>query len=1195
MITLWRRAGRPAGHVLLSALIAVGVLGSMVVADAGATTAATTADPGKKIDPAVSRALATKDGTDFWVSFSGKSDLAKASRQPGWAARGASVVKALKSTADRSQAATRSKLRADKVDFTAYHIVNAILVRDGDRNLARELAERPEVARILPTRTYQLHRPTASETDTDPGTDSVAWGVDAINADDVWSGYGVRGEGIVVATIDTGVDYRHPALAGRYRGNAGGGAYDHNYNWYDPSQVCPSPAPCDNNAHGTHTMGTMVGDDDTGNQIGVAPGARWIAAKGCESNGCSDYALLAAGEWVLAPTDLNGQNPRPDLRPNIVNNSWGSRGGDPWYADIVAAWRASGIFPAFSNGNSGPGCDSSGSPADYVGSYASGAFDVNGAIARFSSRGPGRFGDVKPDLAAPGVDVRSAVPGGSYAMFSGTSMASPHTAGTVALMWSAAPILVGDLDETARLLDTSAVDNGNTNCGGTAENNNIWGEGRLDAYAAVSSAPRGSTGQLTGTITDATTGAAVPGATIEVVGARRTTSDAGGGYRLTLVAGDYDLTVSAYGYRQASGQVTVAAGETTSQDFALALTGRFQISGVVRDAAGDPLPYATVTVLDTAVPPAMADADGAYRLTDVPEGSYRVRGDAGNCTEQRILPVTLTADATLDFALPQRGDTFGYRCTVERQPYVEADTPTGLVGDDRTTAIDLPFDFTLYGNVYRRAYLSSNGFLNFQTPAPVFANQQIPITQAPNAAIYPFWDDLVVDFASRVNTTVIGTAPHRQFVVEYRDITFYTLDSRIDFEMLLGEDGDIEFRYRGLDPGIPVETGSRATVGIENSNGADALQYSYDAGDLTDSRSIHFHAPASARVTGVVTDANDGEPLVPAWVSTSYGGITLQTTTAADGSYSLGLPLGTYPIKIFRGMYETDIREITLTENGQVFRHDAALRTALVKHSPSSLEFLAQPGQLRSTQVTLSNPGALPLTYQIRDDVWWNEGVPWMWTTPAQGTVAPGESATLTVRVDASEMQPGAYEGLVTVQTNAGRDPFINIPVTLAVPAYRTGVDAGGGAYTDTAGDSWSGDQPWTAGGFGYVGDSSTNTTRKSIAGTEDDVLLRTSREGMTGYRFDALPAGTYQVELSFAELRQGLGAGRCVFDVAINGETVLRGHDVVAAVGTLTADTRTFWVTVADGGSITIDFGSYRGKLPPYVNAVRVTHRPDR
>ena len=149
----------------------------------------------------------------------------------------------------------------------------------------------------------------------------------------------------MVANIDTGVQFNHPALVGKYRGNLGGGNFDHNYNFFDPANICPGDVPCDNNGHGTHTMGTMVGDDGAGNQIGVAPGAKWIAAKGCETTGCSEGSLLAAGQWVVAPTDINGQNPRPDLRPDIVNNSWGGGRGDDWYEQTVAAWRRGRHLP----------------------------------------------------------------------------------------------------------------------------------------------------------------------------------------------------------------------------------------------------------------------------------------------------------------------------------------------------------------------------------------------------------------------------------------------------------------------------------------------------------------------------------------------------------------------------------------------------------------------------------------------------------------------------------------------------------------------------------------------------------------------------------------------------------------------------------------------------------------------------------
>jgi hypothetical protein len=156
---------------------------------------------------------------------------------------------------------------------------------------------------------------------------------------------------------------------------------------------------------------------------------------------------------------------------------------------MVQAWIASGIFPAFSNGNAGSDCNTSGSPGDYLESYSAGAFDINNDIAWFSSRGPSAFGgEIKPNIAAPGVSVRSSVPGNGYAAYSGTSMASPHVAGTVALIWSAASAIIGDIATTRGLFDQTAIDTSDLQCGGTAADNNVWGEGRLDAFTAVSAA-----------------------------------------------------------------------------------------------------------------------------------------------------------------------------------------------------------------------------------------------------------------------------------------------------------------------------------------------------------------------------------------------------------------------------------------------------------------------------------------------------------------------------------------------------------------------------------------------------------------------------------------------------------------------------------------------------------------------------------
>ncbi len=436
-------------------------------------------DPADKITPAATKAFRAQDTADFWLRFAGETDLSAADGITSWSERGAYVYETLLAAAESSQKQAIASLEESGTEYTSYWATNAILVEDGSLDLATDLAADAEVLEVRPTTRHALEEPETTAGAVPNAAADSTYGIKAINADDMW-GLGFTGDDVVVAGLDTGVSRTHPALSAQYRGATSGSSY----NWFD-STGAGYTSPRDDHGHGTHTMGTMVGTDDGAMNIGVAPGAQWIAANGCADD-CLDSTLVASGQWLLAPTRLDGTAADPAQRPHVVNNSWGlSLSTDPFMEDVIAAWEAAGMFSTWSNGNDGElGCETSGSPGSRQASYSVGAFTPSGAIAAFSSRGPGQSGTVKPDIAAPGETVRSALPGGGYAQWSGTSMAAPHVAGAVALLWDAVPELVGDVPQTRAILDDSATNVGNTTCGGTNDDNNVWGEGKLDVLAA---------------------------------------------------------------------------------------------------------------------------------------------------------------------------------------------------------------------------------------------------------------------------------------------------------------------------------------------------------------------------------------------------------------------------------------------------------------------------------------------------------------------------------------------------------------------------------------------------------------------------------------------------------------------------------------------------------------------------------------
>jgi hypothetical protein len=415
--------------------------------------------------------------------------------------RGRAVYDRLRTRARTFQAEVRRSLDEAGVPYRSLYIVNGLAVR-GNLGLARALAARSEVVRIVGD-------PVVRGLDSDllaPAAPAftVEWGVARINADDVWSLDANRGEGIVVASADTGVSWTHPALRPAYRGWDGTTGH-HDYNWFDPIEG--QPEPFDDDSHGTHTTGTMIGDDGLGNQVGVAPKARWIGCRNMDHGNGTPSTYIACNQFFLAPYPQGGDpelDGDPSKAPDIVNNSWGcppSEGCDPdSLRGSFAALEAAGILAVVAAGNSGPSCSTvDDPPAIYEDALVVGATDPTNRLAAFSSRGPVMVDGsnrLRPDVSAPGVSIRSALLGGGYATSSGTSMASPHVAGAAALLWAGKPQVRGLIGISRCLLTKSAANvitiSTSQTCGGTTtamRPNNTWGYGLVDAYAAIHLGP----------------------------------------------------------------------------------------------------------------------------------------------------------------------------------------------------------------------------------------------------------------------------------------------------------------------------------------------------------------------------------------------------------------------------------------------------------------------------------------------------------------------------------------------------------------------------------------------------------------------------------------------------------------------------------------------------------------------------------
>ncbi|OGC46166.1 hypothetical protein A3F07_02410 [candidate division WWE3 bacterium RIFCSPHIGHO2_12_FULL_38_15] len=637
--------------------------------------------------------------------------------------------------------------------------------------------------------------------------DDVQWNLAAVRADEVWP-LGVIGTVVVVMNNDTGVDITHSALAAKYRGNSTG---SNDYNWIDPSDVCGGTI-CDNDGHGTHTMGTIVGDN-----IGMAPGAKFIAGKGCEYSSCSEYALHSVADWAVAPTRMDGSSPRPDLRPHVINNSWGGPGGSSWYQADVDAWIASGMIPVFSAGNNGAwGCETMGSPGDYANILAWAAVDSNNAVAYFSSRGPRPNGSTGPDMSAPGVGVRSSVPGGGYAEASGTSMAAPHGAGAVALLLSARPDLVGNFDTVRSLILSSAFPLTTTEwCGGVPGDNvpnNTFGWGRLDAYEMIELAGGVNYGTLQGTVVDVT-GKRLEGAEVTASSSFTTTSitDQYGMYWMRLGQGTYTVHVNSWGYQSASVVVDVSEDETTELNFWLLDEELYEMNGIVstrQNGVWVPEPGAEI-YLESGGP---VGANGLVAVTDqngqftafLPAGTFMLRAQTPLCAGSRSETITVAVPTADPVSFQLENGTGPYGWSDATFSWVDVRSLGRLLTDlancdDCVEQVTLQTPMSLWDTELFTLTVSSNGWLAaFPSPDLVFRYRPIPLgTEDTSGMFAGHWLD-IEPYGSGPNSGVwfVETAEYVAF--EWAAFQFPSDRSGVweNFEVIVYRDGTVKYQYR---------------------------------------------------------------------------------------------------------------------------------------------------------------------------------------------------------------------------------------------------------------------------------------------------------------------------------------------------------------------------------------------------------------
>lgn len=1015
------------------------------------------------IQPDVHVALEQKGKAEVLVILKEQANLSATADMATRQEKGTFVYEQLVNTARRSQGPLAAFLEGRGVTYHAYWIVNMLRVT-ADAALVQELARQPGVERIeIYNPPYpdveghdlgpygqeygpQAQAPAAVAGMDIPGyghefgpilasPEAVEWNITRVKADAAWA-MGVDGSGVVIGDLDTGVQWDHPALVNQYRPQIAGTSSRHDYNWYNGGE---DDAPTDYGSHGTHTMGTIIGDDGGSNQIGVAPGAQWIACPGVGSPYVGPFECF---EFFLAPTRLDGTDPRPDLAPHVISNSWSAAGTN--FQPAIQVLYAAGIFFSKSAGNTGPGCATVTNPGQWPEVTTAANFAQGDAISYSSSRGPVTIGYeqyVKPDIAAPGTNIRSSIPGGNYGTMSGTSMACPHVTGAVALLISANPELAGKIDVLQMLLKQNAEPRISAQCSPFVDvPNNVWGWGILNVETAVKAAQGMVFGGVQGSVIDGTTSQAIPGA--EILFEDTATNwqltmlaDANGDFGRGLPGGMYDITGQAYGYLPGTAAgVAITTGLTVTQDLVLNPAPVWTVSGQVTETGTSEPLSASIIFVDTPVTAGTDAATGVYTAA-VPQGTWWVRAESpGHRTE--VVQVTLDQDLSLDFSLEP---VFNYYMRVSDAvcgvPFDWIDATGGTarpLPDDGFTGITLSKAFTFYGVDHTKLYVGSNGIVTFGSGNDKWSGT-IPSPDAPNNGIYAFSTDLHPNGGAQGNIYTLW-ADSSTFVIEWYRVQHYPSGNPETFEIILDFDQQtIKMQY------LAVSNTAGVVAGVENADGSEATQYAYDDPvRMADGKAVIFY-PAfgtppvfgAGTLAGTVTDLGSGLPIEEASVfASAAAGEVFEFVTGGGGEYTGTLCAGPYSVYADALGYTPSAAVDSLIEIGVTTVEDFALLETGGLQQPDPISQTLVTGTSGVQPLDLVNTKSMTLTFDT--GLW--PAVTWLTLNPISGTLPASGTLTVDANFNAAELAAGVYTTTIGITTtdSDGTEAF-SVPVTLSV------------------------------------------------------------------------------------------------------------------------------------------------------------------